>query len=55
MFLAILQESIWIPLVALTGVVSILYLGEMLRAILTTLMLFLAGISFQGLMGNRII
>ena len=55
LFLAILRGSIWIPLEALTGVVSILDLGGMLCAILTQLALFLAEISSKGLMRDRIV
>ena len=55
LFLAVLQGSIWIPLAALTCVVSILDLGGMILATLTQLALFLARISSQGLTGNRIV
>ena len=42
MFLAIPRGSIWIPLAALTSIVSILDLGGMLGTVLAQLALFLA-------------
>ena len=55
MFLAILRGSIWIPLAALTGIVSILHLGGMFCAKLTQLSLLLVGTFSQFLARNRII
>ena len=52
---SILGGSIWIPLMALTGVVSVLDLGGMLSTVLAQLALLLAGTSSQGLMGDGII
>ena len=48
---SILGGPIWVPLVALTGVVSVLDLGGMFHAVLTQLMLFLVRTSSQGLIG----
>ena len=55
MFLAVPRGSIWIPLAALTGIVSILYLGGMFRAKLTQLLLLLVGTFSQFLAQNRIV
>ena len=55
MFLAIPQGSVWIPLVALTGVVSIFDLGGMLCTVLAQFLLLLAGTSSQGLARDWIV
>ena len=52
---SILGESIWVPLAALTGVVSVLDLGGMLSTVLTQLALFLVRTSSQGFMGDGVV